>query len=1064
MRRVITLFVFTMWGVAFGQNQTATVTGQVNDQGGAAVPGAKVQVTNQATNVVREAQTNEDGQYTIPLLPPGTYSVSAVAPNLRKEVKTGIVLQIGDESRFDFALSVGDTSQAIEVQAAAPVVSTEDATVGDVIDNRKVVEMPLNGRLFWDLALLVPGVNQDPTSNGVRGGMDIMGQSDGANYYTYDGINNVDFSIGEPSFRPSIDSIEEFKVYTGTYEAEFGHNAGGQIVVVGKSGSNAFHGTLYEFLRNQTLDAVNFFNPPGLTPEYKRNQFGGTFGGPIRKNKTFFFFGYEGLRLRQQVTALTTVPTAAMLDGDFQGLPVTLQAPAGYAPNAVVNNVVNPSAFTPAQLQSYKIAQALLAYYPAPTRATAPGAFPANNYNYSATAQESSNQYNLRLDHTFNQTNIAYVTLNYFNDNTINYLTTDGPCSALIAEVPGFGCLAGVLAQVYGGGFTHIFTPNVVNDFHGGYQREVTPRYGVGPVYQMNFDQTYGLQANCNCVSHGLGIPNVDIAGGFSTLGTSVAVPQYRADNTFDENDTLIWTFGKHSIKFGVESTRLQNNAYVDVYGPGFLNFTNSNEGPTTGYAFSDALLGLPATTTRYYSAPPVEFRISSFSGFVQDSYKVSSRLTLNYGLRWENTTPLTNKYSNSMVNFNPVTAEAYDVPSSTNVYKYYNGWAPRFGFAYQLFGEKTVLRGGVGVFYNAPILINDLLNLETSYPDRLKQNFVSTPSTPLSLPNVFTGSPVGAASPAGIAPDFRVAAINEWSIGIQHEILRNLVLDVSYVGNHGSHLIQTINLNQPPPTALSQAAVQSIQPYPQYSPVLWYQSQGISNYDALLVRLEKRFSNGLSFITTYSYSKSLDDISQEAEPQNDYNIRGGNYGLSSYDVRQRFVWSPIWELPVGPDKHFLADGLASKIFGGFQLSSIVTIQTGIPVTPVLYGNYSNTNNQLLGTIDRPNATGINPNQGAHTLQEWFNTAAFAAPAFGTFGNAGVGTITSPGLVNFDIGLSRVFDVTEKMKLQFRGETFNTLNHPQFLPPNVIENIPTFGTISGANAPREIQVALKLIF
>jgi hypothetical protein len=891
-----------------------------------------------------------------------------------------------------------------------------------------------------------------------------MGQTDGANYYTYDGINNVDFSIGEPSFRPSIDTIEEFKVYTGTYEAEFGHNAGGQIVVVGKSGGNSFHGTMYEFLRNQKMDAVNFFNPPGLTPAYKRNQFGGTFGGPIRKNKTFFFFGYEGLRLRQQVTALTTVPTEAMQNGNFQGLPVTLQVPAGYASNAIVNNVVNTSAFTPAQLQSYNIARAMLSYFPSPTTLTPGGAFPANNYNYSATAQESSNQYNLRLDHTFNEKNLAYVTLNYFNDNTINYLTTDGPCSALIPSVPGFGCLAGVLAQIYGGGFTHIFSPNLVNDFHGGYQREVTPRYGVGPQAQVNFNAENNINANCGCISNNLGIPTVDIAGGFSTLGTGVAVPQYRADNTFDENDTLIWTFGKHSIKFGAEATRLQNNAFVDVYGRGFLDFTGTNAGPSTGYAFADALLGLPAVTTRYYSAPPVQFRITSFSAFVQDSWKVSSRLTLNYGLRWENTTPLTNNYGNSMVNFNPATGVAYDVAPRTNVYNYYNGWAPRFGFAYQLFGRKTVLRGGVGIFYNAPILINSLLNLELSYPDRLKQNFVSTPANPLSLPNVFSGAPAGTESPAGIAPNFRVAAINEWSIGIQHEILPNLVLDVSYVGNHGSHLLETVNINQPPATALPAAQVLNLQPYPQFSPVLWYQSQGISNYDALLVRLEKRFSNGISFITTYGYSKSLDDISQEAEPQNDYNIRGGNYGPSAYDVRHRFVWSPIWELPFGAGKHYLNNGVPSKIFGGFQLSSIVTIQTGIPVTPVLYGNYSNTSNQDLGTIDRPNATGINPNNGSHTVQQWFDTAAFAAPTFGTFGNAGVGTINSPGLVNFDISLARRFVVTEKIALQFRAETFNSFNHPNFLSPNVIENIPTFGTISGANSPRDIQLALKLVF
>jgi hypothetical protein len=822
-------------------------------------------------------------------------------------------------------------------------------------------------------------------------------------------------------------------------------------------------------LRNQKMDAVNFFTPRGLTPAYKRNQFGGTVGGPIRKNKTFFFFGYEGLRLRQQVTTLTTVPTAAMQAGNFSGLPVALKVPAGYASNAIVNNVVNTSVFTPAQLQSYTIAKAILAYYPNPTTTTGAGLLPANNYNYSATAQESSNQYSLRLDHTFNEKNNAYVTLNYFNDNSINYLTTDGPCSGSIPAVPGFGCLAGVLAQIYGGGFTHIFNPSLVNDFHGGYQREVTPRYGVGPQAQVNFDQQYGINANCNCIANNLGIPSTTIAGGFSNLGTGTAVPQYRADNTFDENDTLIWTFGKHSVKIGAEVTRLQNNALVDLTGRGALAFTSTSQGPTTGYSFADALLGLPATTTRYFSSPAVEFRLSFFAAFIQDSYKVTPRLTLNYGFRWENNTPLTDNYA-SMVNFDPATGTAYVVGqnngySHSNVYKYYNGWAPRFGFAYQLFGnQKTVLRGGVGIFYNTPIVINGFLNLETSYPDRLKQSFTSSSTNPLSLPNVFTGSTSGINSAAGIDPNFHVAAVNEWSFGIQHEIVPNLVLDVSYVGNDAKHLMQTVNLNQPQPNTLPAAQVQGILPYPAFSTVLWYQSQGVSSYQALLVRLEKRYSNGLSFITTYGYSKSLDNVTQQAEPQNNYNLIRGQYGPSIFDIRNRFVWSPIYELPFGKGGRYVTDGLAGKILGGFQLSSIITIQTGPPLTAVMTGNFSNTNNQLLGNIDRPNATGTSSNGGPQTLQQWFNTSAFVAPAFGTFGNAGVGTITAPGLVNFDISLARAFRFTETKALQFRLETFNTFNHPNFLPPNVIVNSPTFGTISAANAPRDIQLALKFIF
>ncbi len=493
MKKHFALFALFGCAVVSAQSPTATVTGQVTDPGGAAVPGAKVVARNPATNISHEGVANDQGLYTIPLLPPGEYQVSVEAQGFNKEIRNGLTLQIGDVARFDFSLQVGESRQIVEVQATAPLTQTENASVGDVVDNKKVVEIPLNGRIFWNLALLVPDVVPTVTSNSARGGMNVAGFGDASNFYTVDGITDVDYNVNEPAFRPSIDAIQEFKVYTGTYEAEFGHYAGGQIVVVQKTGTNAFHGTLYEFLRNQKMDAVNFFTPQGLVPAYKRNQFGGTTGGPIKKDKTFFFFAYEGLRLRSQQTALSTVPTTSMLAGNFSGLPVTLKVPAGYAPNAIVNNVINTAALTPAQLQSYTVMKALLSEFPAPTIQTALGALPVNNYNFSQTARETTNLYTLRLNHTFNTNDSVYVTMNYLNDLGYNYYTTDPVCTT--STLPGFQCTSDITTQLYGGGWTHIFTPSLINEFLGGLQRYVLPRTPAGPDAKFDFEDYYGIPA-----------------------------------------------------------------------------------------------------------------------------------------------------------------------------------------------------------------------------------------------------------------------------------------------------------------------------------------------------------------------------------------------------------------------------------------------------------------------------------------------------------------------------------------------------------------------------------------
>lgn len=1070
MKKHVSFLVLLLASSAWGQNPTATVTGQVSDQGGAVVVGAKVAVRNTATNVSHETVTNEQGLYTVPLLPPGAYEVSAEAQGFNREVRSGITLQIGDVARFDFSLKVGDTRQVVEVQATAPLTQTENASVGDVIDNKKVVEIPLNGRIFWQLALLVPDVAPTTGGNSARGGMNVAGMTNMSNFYTVDGLTDMDYNVNMPAFRPSVDAIQEFKVSTGTYEAEYGHYAGGQIVVVQKSGSNSFHGTLYEFLRNQKMDAVNFFTPPGIVPAYKRNQFGGTVGGPIKKDKTFFFFAYEGLRLRNQQTALSTVPTTAMMQGNFSNLPITLKVPAGYAPCAIVNNVINTSCLTASQLQSYNVMQALLAEFPAPTIPTRAGTLPANNYNFSQTATETTNLYTLRLDHTFNARDNIYVTMNYLKDFGLNYYTTDPVCTT--STLPGFQCSSDITTQLYGGGWTHIFTPSLINEFHGGFLRYKLPRTPAGPDSKFDFEDHYGIPATQAAnVPGNFGIPLTSITG-YNNLGSQTNVPQYRADNTYDVLDSLTWTVGKHSLKFGFQSTRNQNNAFVGLSSRGTLSFTNTNAGPTTGYGMADAVLGLPATSLRNPTIPSEEYRDWVLAAYVEDTYRVTSRLTLNYGLRWEDATPLTDNYP-TIGQFDPVTGTSYIVKPGTNAYRPYNtAFGPRFGFAYQPFGStKTVIRGGAGRYFNT-IANYALLNMTYYYPVRQTQNFVSSASNPLSMPNPFVGSATSSGFQTGAFDQaYHAGEVLQWSLGIQQELARNLVLDVAYLGTAGRHLASTINLNQPPPNTLPAAQLTSLLPYPNYSTIIWTTDGGVSSFNSLVVKLDKRFSGGLSFLATYAWSKSLDDVGDGpggSAPQNSRKMRELNYGLSLFDIPNRFTFSPVYELPFGTGKPFVSHGPWAKIIGGFQVSGIITVQSGAPVTPVMSGNFSNTNNQLLGSLDRPNVVpGMDPNSGPHTLHKWFNTGAFVAPPFGTFGNSGVTTVWGPGLVEFDTALVRNFRLWEQKRLQFRGEAFNVLNHPNFANPNAIVNSPTFGTISSTSvlsSAREIQLALKLVF
>ena len=1039
--------------------QESALSGSVQDTSGAVVPQATVKLTNRGRGTTQTVQSNDAGIYQFPFLQAGAYDLAVSANGFKTQTRANVVLATAQNMRLDFKLEVGNVTESVTVEANTGAVNTESAETGAVVDNTKVVEMPLNGRVWWSLAELAPGVipPAQGSANGFRGGFNVSGMNEQSNNFSLNGLNNNDTTTSSPAFRPSIDAIQEFTILTGVYPAEYGYGSGGQVVVTTKSGTNQFHGTVFEFIRNQAvLTAKNFFQPAGAIPSFKRNQFGGTIGGPIRKDKTFFFFSYEGLRLSQAVNVLTTVPTAVMHAGDFSALlpGKTIKDPTTNAPFA--GNMIPATRLN-------AIGLALINLYPNPTFPTAAGALPNNNYAFSEARPETQNVDTLKIDHTFSVHDTGYLTANYFNDTSTERISQLG-CGA--TPLPGFSCFTFVKHELFGVAETHIFSPSMVNEARMGANFEFNP--SVDQSASMPFWGQFGINPLTTAIDPGLphvGPPTLSVTG-FTGWANSVF---RRNDPRWQYTDTFSWTRGRHTIKIGASLAHMGLDCTPPTTVAGSVSFSNTSQGPTTSYGMADMVLGLPQSTTLKPNPIKIYPRGVNVATFIQDDYKVSNRLTLNFGLRWEMNTPPID-LSHTETNFDP--AKGIPVTEGTDgfgthMFRFdWHDYAPRLGFAWQPFSDgKTVIRGGAGTFYDAfPIYNTNTSYIYAGYPVTVTDTFTSSVAQPVTLNNPFPASnAVTSNNLTGAIYDFRNARIYEWSLGVQRQLTRDMMFEVTYLGSAGNHLRVTENINQPAPGAGTPAQVNARRPYPLYGSINMIDDVGNSTYESLQVRFQKTYGYGLSFLASYTYSHSIDDVNAQTSAYNLLTARGS----SAFDVRQRLVISPVWELPFGKGKPFLTGGVAAAIAGGWQLSPLFQWQTGNPLTAVLSGNYSNSG----GTSDRPDLVG-DPNANApHTPQKWFNTSAFALrPASGaagatySFGNEGVGTILSPGLVNLDVSIVRNFRPKEWMRVEFRAEIFNALNHPNFGYPNVTADTPGFGTISTALDPRESQFAIKIMF
>ena len=842
-----------------------------------------------------------------------------------------------------------------------------------------------------------------------------------------------------------MDAIQEFETQTSSYDAAFGRNPGAQVNVVTKSGGNQFHGSAYEFFRNARLDARNFF-APGREPKprYQRNQFGFSIGGPIVKNKTFFFTDYEGTRAREGVTRVTNVPTAAERNGDFsQSLFARPFNP--FAGQPFAGGVI------PVQFQ-HPVGRAIAALYPLPNRNA-----PFANYVSSPTQRDDNNHFDLKIDHYFSQT--SQLTARYSLGDRDYFEPFTGATNSAIR---GFGATVPRRSQNFMLGETHVFTPNLVNEARFAFNRVASA------VMQENAGTSVNRQVGLPEVAtnpRDFGLSFISVTG-FSPLGHEGNNPQNSVTNTFQFLDTATYTHGAHLFKFGADFRLTQQNAFRDVQSRGFLNFSSFLQ--LTNNALGDLLLGFPIATGRARVDNAQHLRARSYNFFATDSWRVRPRLTLTAGLRYEYNTPpfdafnRTNLYDTARRSL--AQAGTNGLPrSGTDADK--NNFAPRIGFAWTIDkAQKTVLRAGYGVYYDqSPLAPGEALYFNAPY---FKFNlFFPLQTSLLTLSDPFPSNfPVPLPDSAlALQRDLRTPYMQHWNLNVQRELGRSRVLEVAYVGSKGTKLLTARDINQPAPGVYPNPLFLP-RPNPSFADVALIESRSNSSYHSLQTRFQQRFDDGLTALVSYVWSKSIDDASgffssagDPNFPQDSRNV-AAERGRSNFDTRHRFSASFAYDLPIFKQHKYLS---------GWQTFGIVTWQSGRPFTVALLPDIDNSGTGRsslgFGNNDRPNITG-NPNSGNRTPERWFNTSAFSFSRPGTFGNAGRNILTGPGYANVNLSLVKDTALSETFKLQLRAEAFNLLNHANLNLPDNFLGSPTFGQITSAQSPRRVQLGIKLLF
>lgn len=1085
-------------GLSFGQVSTGSIVGTVRDPAGAVVPGARVTATNLGTNETWNTTTGTQGSYVFTRLPIGTYSIAVRSSGFKSFAQSGVTLNVQSRVEVDARLELGQVTQTVSVTGNVPQLQTQSANVGQVVNSQQVSQLPLNGRRYDQLALLTAGVNETtpaflPRAEGV---FSANGNSSTQNYFALDGADNNSYTTNlqdqsTQSVQPAVDSLAEFKVQTRDYSVEYGRNAGAVINASLKSGTDQYHGDVYEFLRNASLDANDFFlNRAGQKiPAYQQNQFGFTLGGPIRKDRTFFFVNWEGTRINQGTTLLNTVPTPLMRNGIFTEL-----SPAPTSPSISALSQFS-NCFQAGVLQTGcadPVAAKMFALYPLPntnlSQEGLAGGFTGNNYIASPTATHNTDEIGSRIDERLRESDTIYGHFIIFDlrQNRPGIFTdVSRVADGTLDSTQGINDDRGTNVTL---GWTHIFNPATLNDFHATFDRSAS--HSKPATLGDIVDSTFGLNGIPNFgASFSGGLPELDISG-FNQLGSPQWLPQNQFAQIWQFKDALTLIRNTHTILVGTEIRRDSDN-FLDLC---CIRGQMSFSGQYTGQGITDFLLGLP-NADQLENLDVAHIYRNGRAGFAEDTWRAKPKLTINYGLRYEYSSPLFER-QNHVTNFRPTLnggqGGLITVPSSasgtfqqTSVHPYYDGFAPRAGIAYKI-TPKLVMRLGAGIYYENYYRYGSESQLALNPPFLTDHNQSASQS---EAPGIFlkNGYPANFLAPIDIADTAAVSQlfvravdanlipsqIYEGSYGFEYSPTTNLMFELNYVFNQARHLWTLSNVNQsalvhpgdPPvmpfPDFRQNLSVPPSQTFPTY--IEWLDSGSNSNYNGLQFTIEKRMSHGLSFLTSYTWSKALSQVGDfEAGLRGiqDRYHRNLEWGLWDNDTPQRLVNSFTYQLPVGEGQKYAITGIPGKLLGNWQLNGIVTYASGQPLTIGIPFDTSGT-----GAGNRPNCLAT-PGGFQPTINLWVNPAAFSMPATYFFGNcSSTPGPRAPGISTWDMSLFKEIHISESKYFQFRAEFFNAFNTPQFGSPNTTINQPAFGQISSLLlAPRQIQFALKFYF
>jgi len=1105
---VLSLVGLLAGAVSEAQVTTGTIVGSVKDPQGAAVPGATVTITEVDKGTARTYLTDPDGSFVAPFLIPGTYEVAIEVSGFRKHLHRGVVLQVNQRARVDATLELGGLAEATEVIGLAPLTRTDSAELGEVIEERAVRELPLNGRNFATLVYLVSGVTPGQAGENLSGAstfnprgasnFNALGSQANTNAWLVDGIDNNEYTFNTVIIQPTVESVREFKVLTGTFSAEFGRGAG-VVSVSTKSGNNEWHGTAFEYLRNEAFDAKNFF---ALSAAPKapldRHQFGGALSGPIRTNKTFFFVDYSGIKEERGQVFVNTVPTEAARRGDFSnyrdrsGNLILIYDPLTTRPNPNGSGVIRdpfPGNVIPAdRLDSVGLNVASI--YPLPN-----GLGDFDNYTSTVDRSVRDHSFTARVDHRASERDSFFVRFAYEQykldapqGQAACCLPTPDDAAGRFDLGPFVAGIQNTRLTTHGGAFnwTHLFGPSVVNELRLGYAK--TNPETLQSDFGHESATSLGIQG-INLSEFSSGLPNLNIQDVTGISGGPAFLPVNPKQIHYQAEDTVSWLSGRHSLKSGYRFILRKPSPFINGNTRSSIainrNLTNNPQTNSQGSGLATLLLGYTTGGARAFLTDGIDFTNSEHSLFVQDDWKVGKTVTLNLGLRYEVYVPDT-EAQDRLPNYDPagmrlVYAGEDGVDRRANKQIRWGNLAPRFGIAWNVSGDaRNVLRAGYGrSFFPVPHAAGNLLH--QNVPNQVSQNY-SVETNPLDyspsrvprLSNPFP--PVVALQPQGTAAlnaanptVFGHAFSNEtphmdsWQVSYERQLTDTLMAEVAYAGSRGANLIWVGNINEVQPGPGTQASRRLIQPLSNVVTINYFDTNNRSSYNALQLKLNQRFSRGLQFLASYTFGKALDYAGSPASgggavggPQS-VTLFEQSRGPSGFDVKHRFVLSWVWELPFG-EGHALGGGPLRALVEDWQFGGIVTLSTGRPFTVLLNTGVNNgapswPDRIADGRLDNP------------TAEKWFDTAAFVAPPPNTYGNSGRGVLYAPGTQTVDASLSRTFPLKGRFHLQLRADAFNLLNTPQLGFPNANIGSPTAGRITTTIADnRSMQFALKLNF